>query len=90
MYCQNCLSRELRSELGINEQYSSTKVICKRMICKHCAKCNKSLINSVDFVSTHDIDYNIFLHIDCVIFIGVDLTAMGGIIKKLLKSYVIF
>ena len=74
MYCHNCLSRELKSILGINEQYSSTKLICKCMICKHCAKCNKGY--SVDFVSTHDIDYRIFLHIDCVIFIDVDLTAM--------------
>ena len=38
MYCHNCLSRELKSILGINEQYSSTKLICKCMICKHCAK----------------------------------------------------
>ena len=48
MYCHNCLSRELRSLLGINEQYCSTsvpvvpstvEVICKCMICKPCAKC---------------------------------------------------
>ena len=73
MYCQNCLSRELRS--SVNEHYSSTKVICKCMICKHCAKCNKGEINSVDFVSTHDIHYKIF-HIHHVIFTDVDLTAM--------------
>ena len=49
-------------------------MICKCMICKHCAKCNKGQINSVDFVSTHDIHYKIFLHIHHVIFIDVDLT----------------
>ena len=38
--CHNCLSRELKFILGINEQYSSTKLICKCMVCKHCAKCN--------------------------------------------------
>ena len=44
------------------------------MVCKHCTKCN--ICESVDFVSTHDIDYRIFVHIDCVIFIDVDLPAM--------------
>ena len=39
MYCHNCLSRELRSLLGINEQYCSTRLICKCMICNHWAKC---------------------------------------------------
>ena len=83
MQCQNCLSRELRSELGVNEQYSSTKVICKCMIFKHCAKCNKGKINSIDFVSTNDIHYKIF-YIHPVIFIDVDL------IKKTVENLCYF